>query len=168
MALRWDQIQAVWHKVTATTDSHGVTRYTHTHSVQGSAGREIVLNYPHLWQRIEHEFARLHLPQALATINTGGSVSFLSVIVSGQGLATNSSVSNVREKLLPGSVPPRIIPWPTLSCIRVKENLIEFEAWSMARKPLFHTTLSHTPNVCLLKALVQTVSGGRVTWLERQ
>ena len=167
-ALRWDQIQAVWHRVSVTTANEGGgAHYTHHYSVQGPDGREIELNYPHLWKRIETEFVRLHLPQALTTINTGGSVSFLSVIASRQGLATNPSVSHLREKLLPGSVLPRMIPWPSLSCIRVKRSLLEFEAWSMARKPVFQTALSDTPNVCLLKALVQTMSGGRVTWLEQ-
>lgn len=168
-ALRWDHIQTVWHRVKVSTYSRGGTRYEHTYSVQGPDGKEVTLNYPDLWQRIEYEFVRLHLPQALATIQTGSAVSFGGVVVSAQGIASGPVIYYYQHRTMPNTKPPWQLAWQAIPWITVRDGMIEFtppERGLISYTPPIFARLSDVPNLCLLRALVQALTNGQMRWIE--
>src|SRR5262249_11252416 len=105
-ALRWDHIQTIWHRVKISSTAQGGTSHFHTYAVQGPGGKEVILNYPDLWQRIEYEFVRLHFQEALATIHAGSNVSFGCVVVSAQGIASAPANAALKKAL-----PNPTLPW---------------------------------------------------------
>jgi hypothetical protein len=167
-ALRWDQIQIVWHRVKVSNSSRSDTRYHHTYSVLSFDGREVTLSYPHLWKRIEQEFVRLHLPQALATLNAGQTLSFHGIVLSQQGIANQPVAIRSSGMVVPNSDQPWHIPWQTISNIRVKRATIELEGPGLTCKTGTLLMLASVSNVCLLKAVVRTLQSGRVNWIEQK
>ncbi len=167
-ALRWDHIQTVWHRVNSVSSSRGGTTHFHTYCIQGLSGKEVVLNYPDLWQRIEYEFARLQLPQALATIHAGGGVSFGSVVVWAQGIASGP-VTYYLNKARPNPKKPWQLAWQAIPWITVHNGWIEFTPPSgviVYHAPIL-ARFSDLPNICLLKALVQALTNGHIQWIEK-
>ncbi len=168
-ALRWDQIQTVWHRVKVSTSRTG-TGYEHIYSVQKPDGKEVTLNYPDLWQHIESEFAHLHLPQALATVQAGQAVSFGGVVVSAQGIASGSVIYYYQNRTMPNTKSSWQIAWQAIPSITVTGGMIEFtppERGLVSYTPPIFARLSDVPNLCLLRALVLALTNGRVRWIEQ-
>lgn len=186
-ALRWDQIQQFWCEVKVSHGARGGTIYERTYWVQGMGGQEVKLNYPHLWRRMENEFVHLHLPEALATINAGQSVSFYGVVVSAQGIANQPTALHIPRELSrslgqikqptaltqritswaqSGSKPqPWLLTWSMLTGIKLSKATIEFVGPGLDYRSGTILPLGSVSNVCLLGALVQTLSGGRLALL---
>jgi ABC-type transport system involved in multi-copper enzyme maturation permease subunit len=159
-AVRWDQIQVLWHKIFVArsgNDPHNNTYLKHTYSVGTANGGEIKVEYPQLWKRIESEFVRRHFPQALAMFNAGQRVPFNAVSVSQQGV--------IKETLYqPGG---SMIALQDLAHVRISSMELYFEGrGAFLRLEVVRVPVSETANVCLLEALLNTVTGGRIVRIE--
>jgi hypothetical protein len=109
-------------------------RHNHTYSVLGFDGREVTLNYPHLWRRIENEFVRLHLSQELANLNAGQTLSSHGIVVSQQGIANQPGAIRSSGMVVPNSDRSWHLPWQAITGIRVKRATIELEGPGLTYK----------------------------------
>ncbi|SRR6266571_7989974 len=157
-AMRWDQVQIMWIKVRELpqTAYHAVGRlqnkvgFRRSFSLIGTNGGEITLDlFLELWRRLEGEFIRQRLPQALAVYHTYQFVPFGLLGVSQQGIELNAQDITIL--------------WREISRIRIYRTNLVFER---ERAPSLSVPLSQVPNVCLLEALLITISGGHISRIE--
>ena len=157
-AVRWDQMQVLWHRIhvqtTYNVSTHSYnTSLAHTYSVGTANGAKFPIDSERLWKRIEEEFVRRHFPQALAMFNAGQRLPFNSVSV--------SQLGGVIKEILyePGRIG---ISLQNLAHVRIRSTDLCFEG----RAEVVRVPVSETANVCLLEALLNTVTGGRIVRIE--
>jgi len=163
-AVRWDQMQVLWHRQffarsgnmsgNGNWDSHLEDNY-----IVGTAnGGEINVEYAQLWKRIESEFVRRHFPQALAMFNAGQCVPFNAVSVSQRGVLNET-------RYRPGGT--GMIALQDLAHVKIGSTELCFEGGRpFPHAEVVRVPVSETANVCLLEALLNTVTGGRIVRIE--
>lgn len=161
-ALRWDQMQGLWDRVrgyqTGGAQSGHSTTYVHTYSVSAMNGLETRIDFPGLWQRIKDEYVRRTLPQAMAMFNTGQLVPFNTLLVNRQGISQDPSH-------LPGK--SDMVSWQELTRVYMQGLDLCFEGKSsFLQLHILRVPISQTANLCLLEAMLFTVSGGRIPFIE--
>jgi len=163
-AVRWDQMQVLWHRIFVA--SSGIMNRTgsrntslqDSYSVGTANGVEINVEYAQLWKRIEGEFVRRHFPQALALFNAGQRVPFNAVSVSQQGVSKETLYQPGRTSL---------ISLQNLAHVKIRSMELCFEGGgAFLQAEVVRVPVSETANVCLLEALLHTVSGGRIVRIE--
>ena len=153
-AVRWDQMQVLWHRrhvqrtFNTSTNSYSTT-LVDTYSVGTANGAQFPIVSTQLWKRIEEAFVPRHFPQALAMFNAGQRVPFNAVSV--------SQLGGVGKEILykPGIIG---ISLQNLAHVRISSTELCFAG----RAEVVRVPVSETANVCLLEALLKTVTGGRV------
>lgn len=109
------------------------------------------------WKWIESEFVRQHFPQALAMFNAGQREPFNAVSVSQQGVSKETLYQ-------PGG---SMISLQHLAHVRISSMELYFEGrGAFLRLEVVRVPVSETANVCLLEALLRTVTGGRIVRIE--
>jgi len=142
--VRWDQVQAIWEKVTRSRYS---TSFTYT--VQRADGQTFKQGSPlqnsrDMGLRMMREISKLHLPAAQAAYRAGQTLSFGRITVNQQGLSN-------------GKV---IVPWNQLSNVAVQSGKVYIEKdgyrlnWSPVRS-------AEVPNLSVLIALVKSIVQGQ-------
>ena len=163
-AARWDQMQVLWHRIHVASSgvmSSNGSRNTYlqdNYSVGTANGGEINVGSAQLWKRIEGEFLHRHFPQALAMFNAGQRVPFNAVSVSQQGVSKETLYQPGRTSL---------ISLQNLAHVRIRSTELCFEGGSaFLQAEVVRVPVSETANLCLLEALLNTVSGGRIVRIE--
>jgi hypothetical protein len=151
LAIRWDQITTI-QKLFTSSHYRGTTYYRlQQYICQRSDGTQEVLEnsfrrFRELGAIMEQEVAKRLLPGALATSNDGQSVLFGSISVGPQGIGIDK-----RQEIL---------AWPELKKIKVRDGELTVEkvgdllSWEMIKT-------SEMPNLCVLIALVNSITGGQ-------
>jgi hypothetical protein len=130
----------------------------HNYIVGTANGGETNVNNKQFWKRIESEFVRQHFPQALAMFNAGQRVPFNAVSVSQQGVSKEILYQPGRTSL---------IALPNLAHVRIRSMELYFEGrGAFLQAEVVRVPLSETANLCLLEALLNTVTGGRIVRIE--
>ena len=156
-ALRWDQMQGLWERVEVAqykSQSNPQTSYRTICSVAATSGLETRIDYPDLWRRIKDEFVRRNLPQVIALFNAGRQVPFNTLLVNQQGISQDPSH-------MPGK--SDTVSWQELTRVYKTNHDLCFEgSHTFLQLHILRVPISQTANLCLLDALLYTVSGGRV------
>jgi hypothetical protein len=111
--IRWDQVEAVWTKVTRVRYYYFYSRMTYKYTVRRTDGASFTFGSPlkdiaTLGTTLEQEVARLHTPRAIEAFNSGAPVVFGSLTVGIPG------ISNGRETL----------PWNMVKSISVNRGIV--------------------------------------------
>ncbi len=143
-AVRWDQIQAIWEKVTR-------SRYSNTflYTVQRSDGKVFrqgspLVNCRDMGVRMMREVTKVHLPAAKAAYNAGQTLTFGPVNVTMQGL------NNGKE----------MVPWDQIGRITLQQGKLGFEKEGRTLT-LSSVKTADIPNLSVLIALVNSVVQGQ-------
>lgn len=150
-AIRWDQVTTI-QKLFTSSHYRGTTYYRlQQYICQRSDGTQEILEnsfrrFRELGAIMEQEVAKRLLPGALAAYNAGQSVPFGSISVGPQGISVDK-----RQKTL---------AWPELKKIKVRDGELTVEKvgdllyWELIKT-------SEMPNLCVLIALVNSITGGQ-------
>jgi hypothetical protein len=111
--VRWDQIEAVWQKVTRVRYYYFASRMTYKYTVRRSDGVSFTFGNPlheiaTLGMTLQQEVARLHTPRAIAAYDSGAPITFGLFTLGMQG------ISNGRETL----------PWNMVKSIQVNRGVV--------------------------------------------
>lgn len=141
---RWDQIQAIWEKVTSNRSGNVFTYTVQRNDGKTSKMGSQLVKVRDLGVQIMREVTRLQLPQAKAAYNGGQTLSFGKINVNSQG------VNNGKE----------LVPWNQIGNMTVaKGNILIGKdgrqlKWSTVKA-------ADVPNLPVLLALVNQVAQGQ-------
>ncbi len=90
-SVRWDEIVGIWQAVTKRYYNGVYSGTTHVYTVQKADGKKLVFkdvlkNVEELGNTIQSEATKRHLPRALETYNSGGTVTFGNLSLNRTGL----------------------------------------------------------------------------------
>ncbi len=111
--MRWDEIVGVWQAITKHYYNGIYTGTTHTYTVQKADGtktkyNDSLKNVEELGNTIQQEVTKRLLPRAVATYNSGGTVSFGKLAISPMGLAWGD----------------KSLPWADIQGVQINKGML--------------------------------------------
>lgn len=144
-AIRWDQIEGVWHK----EERYGYIYDIHTYTVRLVGGKTLKFN--NNWHNIldlghvlMNETSRYLFPQAMAVYNTGMPVVFGDLKLSLQGISGRK----------------RNLAWSQIKNIDVGQTAVTIEATDDTTKPWAIFRIAGIPNLLVFEKLLDYTRNG--------
>lgn len=145
--VRWDEIAGVWQNITRRYYNGVYTGTTHVYTLQTYDKKKLTFNdtlknVEELGNTIQKEVSNRHLPRAMETYNSGGTVSFGTVSVNRLGLTKGD----------------KTLPWNEIQGVQIKKGYIQIKKqgkWlNWANIPV-----SAIPNMLVFLTLVDRIVG---------
>jgi len=147
VAVRWDEVAAVWQNVIQTYRGSAHTNTTRAYTVRLADGRKLVFNnqvdkVAGLGAAIQKACAERMLPRALTTYNAGESVPFGAFGVSRTGVSKGG----------------KTLPWEQVERVELRQGVLHVRKKGQRRDWAF-AMASRVPNLPVLMALVNPKLG---------
>ena len=148
-AIHWDQVAGVQQMFVQSRSNYFLRAYLLLRR-DGSvlAIERSYQDFKELGKAIEEEVTRRLLPEALATYNTGGLVSFGAIQVSLQGISVQKQNG------------PKTLAWNEFNGYKVYDGRVKIKKRD-ARLVWETLLIPQVPNLCVLLALTQYITGGQ-------
>lgn len=149
-AVRWDQVQAIWEKVTQTYYTRTLMYTAHMYTVQRSDGKVLkqgrgLQNSRDMGLRMMREIRKVLLPTVRTAYEAGQTLSFGPISVNMQGLSRGKE----------------LIPWSEVGSITLKQGTVCVEKNGRQLRWSSPVKAADVPNLSVLIALVNHVVQGQ-------